>query len=254
LRFGVIMICGYPSPASGSSAYLLDVDFCAGMSVVVDAQVHIGLEEAGAAWRAAVGSSASSAVAQPADLELLGDLLPISGLYEPGVMGDESRRLMDNYYRMVRRAEDLDEVLAAAGTPLPEYRRWLHEAPQEQDIETFVKDFRDWTAAAGGIPVDESLLVNLADAWLEGSLPETRLACSPHRIRLLQERIAIEWPQDDAAPVAELLPMWVQWCAERTSLSPEFTARALAAAHTDITDRSARGNDRNPPPLNIRPE
>jgi hypothetical protein len=252
-RFGVVMACGYPNPTAGVSAYLLDVDMCVGVSVVVGAQVHAGLDEACAAWRAGVGPSASLAVAQPADSELLGDLLPTSGLYEPGVMGDESRRQMDNYYRMVRRADDLGEVLAAAGTPLPEYCRWLREAHEGLDIEPFVKDFQDWNAAQGGPPVDDAALENLADAWLEGSLPETRLACSPHRIRTLQEQIAVEWPQDAAAPIAELLPTWVRWCAERIGLDPDLTARALAAAEADTADWLSGRNDRNPRQSTIGP-
>jgi hypothetical protein len=135
----------------------------------------------------------------------------------------------------VRRADDLTQVLAASGRPLPERPRWLQEAQEGLDIEPFVKDFHTWNATRRGWPVDEEAeedaVAALAGAWLEGSLPETRLSCSAHRIRILQEVIAIEWRDDPLiGPVAALLPQWVRWCAERTGLNPELTARAMAAA------------------------
>jgi hypothetical protein len=239
-RFAVIMRCGYPDPATDGFVYLLDVDTCAGLATVVDAGVHDGLNEACAAWRASVGLPAADATPGPADLKLLADLLPTSGLHEPGVMGDETRRQMDNYYRMVRRADDLTQVLAASGRPLPERTRWLQEAQEGLDVEPFVKDFQTWNATRSARPVkeevEEEAVAALAEAWLEGSLPETRLSCSAHRIRILQEVIAIEWRDDPlVGPVAALLPQWVRWCAERTGLDPELTARAIAAAERHPT-------------------
>jgi hypothetical protein len=230
-RFAVIMRCGYPDRAADGFVYLLDVDTCAGLATVVDAGVHDGLDEACAAWRASVGLAAADATAGPVDLKLLADLLPTSGLHEPGVMGEETRRQMDNYYRMVRRADDLTQVLSASGRPLPERPRWLQEAQEGMDIEPFVKDFHTWNATRGARPVEEEAVAALAEAWLEGSLPEARLSCSAHRIRILQELIAIEWRGDPlVGPVAALLPQWVRWCAESTGLNPELTARAMAAA------------------------
>jgi hypothetical protein len=173
----------------------------------------------------------------PVDLSLLADLLPRTDGAEHGVIGGESRRRMDNYYRMLRRSDDLAAALATAGHPLPTETRWMHEARHGFPINTYVADFLAWHAARSPVPVDGEAAEALAEAWLDGTLEETRLSCSPHRIRTLQSRIGIEWKGDPLTePVAALLPEWTRWCTDRTGLDPELAARSVAAAQRDLGD------------------
>ncbi|SRR6266487_744721 len=237
-RFGVVMACGYPDAApsgAGDHVYLLDVDACSCVVDVVDAAVHEDLAAASEAWRAAVGIPAASAMPGPVDAALLADLLPRTGRAEHGVIGGESRRRMDNYYRMLRRGDDLAAALAAAGRPLPAETRWMHEARHGVPIDTYVGDFLAWYAARGPVPADGEAVEALAEAWLDGTVEETRLSCSPHRIRELQSRIGIEWQGDPLTePVAALLPEWTRWCVYRTGLDSELATRSVAAAQRDL--------------------
>jgi hypothetical protein len=178
------------------------------------------------------------------DAALLADLLPrVSGV-EQGVIGGESRRRMDNYYRAPRRGDDLAAALAAAGRPLPAETRWLRDIRRGVPAEPFIADFRAWCAADGQAVPDGDAVRALAEEWLEGTLEETRLSCSPHRIRALQSRIGIEWPRDPLTElVAALLPEWTRWCAQRTGLDPELAARSVAAARRDLGDWKSIADD-----------
>jgi len=113
-RFGVLITCRYPdpdtvTPAGGADehVFLIDVDTCSSIVEVVDASVHNGPADAADAWRASVGAPAAAAEPAPVDAALLADLLPTPGTGDLGVMGGETRRRMDNYYRVLRRSDDL---------------------------------------------------------------------------------------------------------------------------------------------------
>jgi hypothetical protein len=249
-RFGLVMACGYPDAPSAIAddhVYLLDVDTCSGMVDVVDANVYDDLPGACDAWRAAVGSPAVSATPTPVDLPLLADLLPRTGPADLGVIGGESQRRMDNYYRMLRRGDDLAAALSAAGRPLPAESRWLHEARHGLHIDTYIADFLGWYAARSPVPADGEAVEALAEAWMDGTLEETRLSCSPHRIRALQSRIRIEWQGDPLTePVAALLPAWTRWCADRTGIDAALAARSVAAAQRDLGDWKRMQDEEEP--------
>jgi hypothetical protein len=154
---------------------------------------------------------------------------------------------MDNYYRMLRRGDDLAAALAAAGRPLPTETRWMHEASHGVPIDTYIADFLSWYAPRSPVPADGEAVEALAEAWLDGTLEETRLSCSPHRIRALQSRIGLEWQDDPLTePVAALLPEWTRWCAYRTGLDPELAARSVAAAQRDLGDWKRIRDDEDP--------
>ena len=239
-RFGVLITCRYPdpdtvTPAGGADehVFLIDVDTCSSIVEVVDASVHDGPADAADAWRGSVGAPAAAAEPAPVDAALLADLLPTPGTGDLGVMGGETRGRMDNYYRVLRRSDDLAQVLATAGRPLPTESRWLVQARDGLPVDSYVEEFLDWypTDAA---PADPDAVAALAETWLEGTLPETRLSCSPHRVRNLQALIAIEWHDEPLVEqVAVLLPHWTRWCAYRTGLDQQLTARSLAAAQRD---------------------
>jgi hypothetical protein len=239
-RFGVLIACGYPDEAMAGTdyIYLLDVDTCAGIVEVLDAAIYDDLSTACDAWRTTVGVPAVSATPGSVDAELLADLLPGAHLAEHGVMGGESRRRMDNYYRVLRRSADLAGALAAAGRPLPAEPRQLHELRYgDISIDAYVAEFLTWYADRHPAPADDEAVEALAETWLEGSLEEARLSCSPHRVRALQSRIGIEWRGDPLTePVAELLPEWVRWCADRTGLDAKLASRSVAAARRDLGD------------------
>jgi hypothetical protein len=229
-RFAVLMECGYPDRTDGGHWYVLDIDTCRQIPDTVDAFVEDTVDAAADAWRAAVGPTAAQARPGPADSELLADLLPRGTDLALGVIGQETRRRMDNYFRAMRRGDDLARV-----RNLPTQTRWHSEVRDGVDLEPYLKDFQAWYLTTGDRdPLDREVVDALAESWFEGSLAENRLSCSPHRIHSLQERIAIEWGDDPLIdPVATLLPDWVRWCAARTDIDTALTERALAAARRD---------------------
>ncbi|WP_157546149.1 hypothetical protein [Hamadaea tsunoensis] len=234
-RFGVILDCAYMDRSGTGEVYVIDVDACSGGMAVVGGRVCRDAEEAAAVWRDLAGSAAAGAARpEPADLAVLADLLRAHT--EFGIMGDEPRAMMDEYFRARRRIQDFWMAASPAEVPVS---RWERELSESVDAEPFLAGFAQWCADRDDPAAGEPLLRDVVDAWLEGSLEYARLACSPHRVRLLQDLIAVEWPADELPAVARILPSWVRWCAERTGIGPDLAARSVAAAERDSSSWNA---------------
>lgn len=111
-RFGVIAGFSY---GDEPFAYLFDID--ASESVrLASAGVFDDVEQAAAAWRTNVGDTADGVPPRPVDDPQ--DLLCLSQLEigDNSVFGDESRVVMDNWFRAQRRIHDLAELLPPAGS------------------------------------------------------------------------------------------------------------------------------------------
>jgi hypothetical protein len=222
-RVGLIAGFRYPEPAE-PTVYLLDFDV-AGFPVLASAGVHDDVHQAAAAWRDEVGPAAVDAeprrVDDGADLQVLtrwdmGELF---------VTGNETRTVMDNWYRSQRRADDLIGALARRGVVLPPSR----SLAAELDIEPAVKGFTEWYTARHGQGPAADPTEALAAEWLEGALPGTEPVVSPRRLQFLLQLVG-DWMDDDIAErVRELLPEWIRWNAAETGLPAEFVEASLAA-------------------------
>lgn len=234
-RFGVLVGCHRPSWDDGGEVFLLDVDACTPVIRPFDAGVYDSRDAAAQAWRDTVGQSAAGAELAEAEPALLAELLPFPTA-DPGVIGDESRRLMDNYFRILRRSDDLRAVLADAGTPLPTDTEWSRGLYCDVPVDPYLDAFTAWYTGRNGTAPDGQAIRWLIEEWTHGTIARTRLACSPHRIVDVRDRIALEWNDDPAAKAAlALIPAWVHWCAEQTGLTPDLTGRAHSTATSPRT-------------------
>lgn len=226
-RFAVIAGFSYPG-VRNSSVFLFDID-ASGFVTLVDAGIFDDPERAATAWRARVGDAARHARPEPVvDADELLCLVLCDIGDEHVIRGDESRPVMDNWFRAQRRVHDLGRALHARGTPLP--------APASLfgDVETAVMtgQFTAWYADAHDTAEpDPEAVEALAYEWMEGTLPETWYAASPRRVEFQLDLIG-DWVPDDPVTIAvrALLPEWVRWLGERAGLPEPLRQRALTAA------------------------
>jgi hypothetical protein len=221
----IALIAGYTLPGGPDSAFLFDVDGC-GVVRLVDAGAFGDLSQAAAAWRARVGEAAADA--RPSPVRGQDDLLPLvyCDLHRPMVYGDEQRTLMDNWFRAQRRAHDLAEALRVRRTPLPEAVSLYGGV----DPDPMVTDFSDWHERRHGSKPDPEAAAVLAEEWMDGALPDTWHAASPHRAAF-QLALMSDWEQDEITFGARaLLPDWVRWHGEIAGTPPPLVDRAVAVA------------------------
>lgn len=218
------------------SVFLFDID-ASGPNKLVGAGVHDDVGQAAAAWLAAIGDTAGETTPRPvADARELACLVHCDTGDEMGVFGDESRVVMDNWFRAQRRHHDLAEAMRRRGMPLPADDSLYHDV----DTAPVIEEFTSWYTAKRGAEPDAEALEELATEWLEGSLPETWRSVSPKRVRYHRVLIS-DWLQDDPITLAvkSILPDWVSWLGERNGLPPHLRERldasARAAANTEPT-------------------
>jgi hypothetical protein len=206
--------------------FLFDIDAC-GLVNLVRAGVFDDLEEAAASWRATVGEAADHAT--PATVETADQLscLVQGQTGEDLIEGTESRSVADNWFRARRRTHDLAQALRRRGMRLPEVRNLFDDIDPEPTAQAFTA----WYRTAHETEPDPKGVEAVAAEWLEGALPETRHAASPHRARYLLTLIS-DWEPDHPVTVAAkaLLPEWVRWNGEQAGLPEHFIGRAVAAA------------------------
>jgi hypothetical protein len=99
------------------------------------------------------------------------------------------------------------------------------------DSEPMAQAFTAWYRTERGSPPDPEAVDALAAEWLEGALPGTEHAASPHRARYLFTLID-DWIPDHPVTVAAkaLLPEWVRWNGQQAGLPEHLIDRAVAAA------------------------
>lgn len=206
-RFAVIAGFAYPG-GTDRSVFLFDID-ASGFVRLAGAGVHDDLDQAAGAWCARTGSQASPHLVT--DPQQLLCLVHCDVDDEP-IMGDESRPVLDNWFRAQRRIHDLAEALRQKGMPLPANESLYHDL----DTAPMVEQFGDWYAASHGTRPDLEAVEALAEEWMSGTLPETWFSVSPRRIEFLLELIG-DWIPDDPVTleVKSLLPEWVRWLSER---------------------------------------
>ena len=143
------------------------------------------------------------------------------------IKGTESRAVTDNWFRARRRTQDLAQGLRRRGMALPAARSLFGDV----DIEPMAEAFIAWHRRTYGTEPDPEAVDALAAEWLEGALPGTQHAASPHRARYLLTLIA-DWIAEDPVTVAAkaLLPEWVRWNGEQAGLPEHLIRRAVAAA------------------------
>jgi hypothetical protein len=224
-RFGVTASFYYPGGVD-PSVYLLDIDAC-GDTVLAGGGVFGDLESAAAAWRDQVGVSAEGLTPVPATSESLTCLVYCEH-QEAYIIGSESRTQMDNWFRGPRRISDIYRALHRQGVVLPAYSPRFHDI----DVTPMAGPFAQWYAERHGREPDHEALEALAEEWLEGMLPGTEHAVSPHRAEYFRELIS-DWRDDPITDtVLALLPEWVRWNGQQTGLPVPLIDRAVSAAST----------------------
>lgn len=225
--------------------YAWDVDWCVA-GTVVGAGAFKDAAEALTWWRAQVGPAAGeAALTTPHPLEFLRLLQPalvIDTLLDPGIIGDEPREVMREYYRLHARAAAIaahfeGEVDKAWQSPDADEDPDPHE-----DGEETTEAFLAWYAANIGpdeeLSTSEALEIILG-AWGPFFSPvDVYYSCSPHRIEATATAIQSDHDPEDAAPALRLLPAWTDWCLTRHQIAPASAARSRAAAisHSALTD------------------
>lgn len=222
-RFGVIAGFCYPGGVD-PSVYLLDIDAC-GLVRLAGAGVFDDAEQAAAAWRDQVGVSAEGLTPAAASPESLTCLVYCEH-EEQDVIGDESRMMMDNWFRAPRRIRDIDEAYRERGIVLPEYSPRYHDI----DVAPMAGPFAEWYSGRYGRVPGREAVEALAEEWLEGMLPGTEHSVSPHRSEYVRELIG-DWLDDPVTDaVRALLPEWVRWNGEQAGIPAPLIDRAVSAA------------------------
>ena len=177
-RFGVVAGFCYPG-GTDPSVFLFDVDAC-GFVHLASAGVFDHAEQAAAAWRALAGEAAGGARLSPVETAERLDCLVHLDTGEALLNGSESRAVMDNWFRANRRHHDLADALRKRGMPLPA------AASLYQGVNTapMTEAFTGWYLRRHGSAPDPEVVGAVAGEWLQGALPGTWHAASPHRVRI----------------------------------------------------------------------
>ena len=213
-RFGVIAGFSY---GDTPFVYLFDIEGSEAVRLA-SAGVFDDVDQAVAAWVAEVGESADGVTPQPVsgpeDLLCLTDL----AIGDFHVFGDESRVVMDNWFRAQRRIHDLADLLPPAAS--------LYDF----DATPMIAAFTAWYEGRRGAEPDPDAVASLAEQWMEAVLPETWYSVSPLRIRT-QRALIGDWLPGDPVTLAaqDLLPDWAAWLSERAKLPDHLRERVLAA-------------------------
>jgi hypothetical protein len=222
-RFGVMAAMSYPGGID-PSVYLMDID-ASELIGLAGADVFDDVDQAAAAWREQVGVSAEGLTPVPATPESLMCLVYCEH-EEQQVIGDESRTLMDNWFRGPRRMRDVHDALQERGIVLPEY------SPLYQDIDVapLADPFTRWYSERHGDQPRRDVVEALAEEWLEGMLPGTEHSVSPSRSESFRKLIS-DWLDDPVTDAAlALLPEWVRWNGEQAGIPAPLIEHAVSAA------------------------
>jgi len=251
-----------PSPSRAPSHwYAWDLDWCATANVMAAGPCSSpaqALDE----WRTAVGPAATASELTTCTPDLarlvLHPALALGTIWET-LYGTEPRPLMREYFRLNHRAVLLADYLAdhfpdkVADEPPGDEEDDPHALPQGDAMQSFL----DWHFERNDAPdrirnLTALALEPLIDQWTPFLSPDKDLfyACSPHRIEVTGILLRDDYDPDEANAALQLLPDWVQWCAERTGLAPEPAARSLEAARAQaaivVDENHVPDPDRDP--------
>ncbi|CUU59131.1 hypothetical protein Ga0074812_12520 [Parafrankia irregularis] len=223
-RFGII--AGLSSDKSDPVVFLLDIDAC-GPVTVLNAGTYADVSESAAAWRSFAGVSADGA--RPRRVETADEVAVLAYAdYDDNILhGGESDSALDNWFRANRRLRDLSDHFRRRGTPLPRPRSLYRDL----DTEPLIEDFTAWYVDQHDAKPDTEAVAAIAYEWIEGALPGTWNAVSPHRVRHLRA-VMSDWIDDRVTAAAHtLIPDWVRWHTEQSDLPEQL--RVLSFAATD---------------------
>lgn len=224
--------------------YRWDIDAC-GIQRTVAAGVFETAEAAVAEWRNAIGPTATTATPEtthdPALLsELLAELIR-AGVFDGYLVGDEPADLLAEYFRSRKRAMALLKSVDPGGR-----RSWkaTRDRPTPEQVTDVADRFADWCRQQSRGPVpDQDSVYSLVDQWISPNPAAWRYACSPHRIRATALALTNEFIDEYAREMLALLPHWVAWCAEQTTLDARLTELATDAANLVSTPEAVRAVD-----------
>ncbi|MER6668624.1 hypothetical protein ABT256_28995 [Amycolatopsis japonica] len=217
-RLGVFATFSYPSDAA-TTVYEFEID-TSWIPRLVGGGVHDSLDQAADAWRKRFGGSAEpEPVTDPDRLE---------GLVNRSldILGDESRTILDNWYRAERRYLTLDTALKNRGLRLPPIRSYYSDI----DPPVMTVPFNAWHLETFGNEPDYLVVEELAAEWMEGVIPATWFAVSPDRLDHVTVLIG-DWADDPVRRAAQaLMPKWVRWLGERAGLPSALVEGMVAKA------------------------
>jgi hypothetical protein len=207
--------------------FLFDVDTSRGARLV-GGRVHDDVTQAAAAWLATIGDTAGET--EPRPVEDMRDLLCLVHLDigDNEIMGDESRAVMDGWFRVRRRIDDLGAGLRKRGRRLPPAESLFNDI----DTSQMTDDFCEWYFSLHGTEPDMDAVHALAEEWMEGALPETWFSVSPDRIAF-QRTLIGDWLPDHPLTLAvtSLLPEWVTWLGRDLPAQLRERVEAAVTAH-----------------------
>ncbi|MFI9449378.1 hypothetical protein [Amycolatopsis sp. NPDC052450] len=218
-RLGVLATFSYPGDAA-TTVYVFEVDI-SWIPRLVGGGVYDSLDQAAEAWRNHFGGTAApEPVTDPDRLEGL-----VSRSLD--ILGDESRVILDNWYRAERRYLALDTALKNRGLRLPPGSSYYTGI----DPTVMTVPFKAWHLETFGNEPDDLVVEELAAEWMEGIVPATWFAVSPDRLGHIRALIG-DWSDDPVRPAAQaLLPTWARWLGERAGL-PSTLVEAMVAGAT----------------------
>jgi hypothetical protein len=222
-RFGVTAAMSYPGGVD-PSVYLMDID-ASELIRLAGAGVFDDVDQAVTAWREQVGVSAEGRAPVLATPESLTCLVYCEH-EEQQVIGDESRTLLDNWFRGPRRMHDVHRMLQEHGITLLEYHSLYHDV----DVAPMADPFIEWYSERHDHRPGRDAVEALAGEWLEGMLPGTEHSVSPSRSESFRGLIS-DWLDDPITDaVLALLPEWVRWNGEQAGVPAPLIERAVSAA------------------------
>jgi hypothetical protein len=225
----IAIIASYQYPGEDLPVvFLFDLEAGTTPVTLIEPGLFDHVDQAAAAWRAAVGDTATTA--EPVLVDSPDRLQPLVQLAigEDFVFGDETQAAMDNWFRVTRRLRELDEAMQRRGEPFPDTLSLYHDF----DIEPMVTGFTDWYRDRHGTEPDVPSVEALAADWMEGVVPEVWHSVSPPRIEAQLAMFADDWLPDDplTGPAKAVFPEWVRWNGEQAGLPEHLVAQAVANA------------------------
>jgi hypothetical protein len=223
-RIALIAEFCYPNGAD-RSVFLFDIDAC-GFVEIVHAGMFDDVTHAATAWQTWVGDTARDARPEPVETADRLRCLAHCDSGEDTLRGTESRAVLDNWFRARRRIHDLADALRRRGIPLPAPESLYHNL----DSEPMTAAFTAWHARRHPTEPNPEAVAALAEGWMEGTLPDTWHAISPHRVEF-QLVLINDWIDDPITDaVKALLPEWVRWHGEQAALPEHLIDRAVVVA------------------------
>ncbi|RSM66203.1 hypothetical protein DMH03_03490 [Amycolatopsis sp. WAC 01376] len=218
-RLGVFASFSYPGDAA-TTVYVFEID-TSWIPRLVGGGVCDSLDQAAEAWRNRFGGTAApEPITDPSRLE---------GLVNRSldIIGDESRAILDNWYRAERRYLALETALKNRGLRLPPSSSY----DAGIDPTVMAVPFNAWHLETFGNEPDDLVVEELAAEWMEGVVPATWFAVSPDRLGHIRALIG-DWADDPVRRAAQaLLPTWARWLGERAGL-PSTLVEAMVADAT----------------------